>query len=100
MFGGEGNDVLNGNNGIDRLEGGDGSDTFVFWTGGDKDEVLDFEDNVDKIKFNGFDISGVQAALDVAVEAGGHVLFDFGLGDELTVRNTTIALLSDDILVG
>ena len=41
----------------------------------------------------------VNAALAVAFELGGNVIFDLGNGDSATINGITEAQLSDDILV-
>lgn len=98
LKGGKGNDTLNGQAGNDKLLGGQGADKFIFALNGDKDVIRDFEDNVDAIKITGF--GTLSEVLAVATDdLNGNVVFDFGSGDVLTVLNTTVAMISDDILV-
>lgn len=96
LKGGRGNDVLNGQNGNDKLIGNQGADRFVFSKNGDKDIIRDFENDVDMIKITG--LGTVEQILDKATEISGNVVFDFGNGDMLTVLNTTIIEVSDDLL--
>jgi Ca2+-binding RTX toxin-like protein len=64
VIGSSGNDAITGNNAVNRLTGGGGSDTFSFWTvsqspTGAADTILDFLHGTDKIGLNGIDsISG------------------------------------------
>ena len=95
--GGNGKDTLNGQAGDDTLRGNGGADRFIFAKGGDKDRIVDFQDDVDTIKFTGH--GSKAAVMAAASEIGGDVVFDFGRGDVLTVLNITIDALSDDILV-
>lgn len=92
-----GRDKLNGGQGDDLLYGGAGKDKFVFGLGYDNDQILDFQDGLDRIKFN--DLGTVEDVLGHATQDGDNVVFDFGDGDSLTVWNTTIAAVSDDIFV-
>jgi serralysin len=98
LKGGKGNDTLNGQAGNDKLFGNQGADKFVFALNGNKDVIRDFEDNVDSIKITGF--GTLTEVLTVAADdTNGNVVFDFGNGDILTVLNTSVALISDDVLV-
>lgn len=108
MFGDSGNDVLWGNAGADRLRGGtgndtlyggSGADTFIFGKGFDRDVIADFENNVDTIAMsNG--VRNFSQARSYAEQVGKDVIFDFGGGDVLTVKNITIAALADDMVFG
>lgn len=55
MFGSEGNDLFNGGDGNDTALMGDGDDTFV-WNPGDDNDVIEGQDGVDKMVFNGANI--------------------------------------------
>jgi Ca2+-binding RTX toxin-like protein len=99
LDGGSGKDLLDGGHGNDRLYGGAGLDTFHFDKTDDVDIIFDFEDNLDTIEFFGFGFVDVTAALANATVVGADVVFDFGAGDMVTVKNTTIAALADDIVV-
>ncbi|MBK4215708.1 hypothetical protein JJJ17_07210 [Paracoccus caeni] len=99
LFGNQGNDMLRGGTGNDTLSGGGGADTFVFTKGFDRDVITDFEDNVDTIALsNG--IRNFGQARTHAEQVGKDVVFDFGGGDILTVKNITIAALADDMTFG
>lgn len=96
---GAGNDVLIGGLGNDTMTGGPGADTFIYRKDFDQDTVMDFQDGVDKIRV--LDFAGVNnftQASTYASQSGAHVVFDFGGGDTLTVRNTTLAALADDMI--
>ncbi len=101
LFGAAGNDWLNGRAGNDVLFGNAGADTFHYEQGNDEDRVNDFQDDVDTLEIDAAlaggatDGAGLLAAF--ASQDGADVVFDFGAGDTLTVRNTTVAALEDDI---
>ena len=98
LRGGEGNDTLKGDSGNDSLEGGVGADTFVFQKKFNRDVILDFENNIDTISVSGFGITTWAKAKTFATQVDGDVVFDFGSGDILTVRNITISALSNDMV--
>lgn len=98
LAGGAGNDGIRGRAGADQLYGGAGADRFVFAAGDDQDRVCDFQDDVDTIYFSGFTgVTTAAKALARADQIGAHVVFDFGAEGTLTVLNTTIAALGNDI---
>lgn len=97
LRGGKGRDEVDGGNGNDILIGGGGKDTFVFAAGGGDDVVRDFKDDFDTLKFVGL---GTQAqVLAAAADVGSDVVFTFAGGHTLTVENTTVAEVTDDIQV-
>ena len=96
LKGGAHRDRLNGQAGDDTLTGGGGPDRFVFAEGGGHDTITDFTDGVDAIRFAGF--GEVPSILQRAVQVGEDVLFEFDGGDTLTVLNTTLGALADDII--
>lgn len=107
LYGMGGNDLLSGAAGADWLIGGIGNDTlqgglggdhFVFGRGFARDFVADFQDNLDTIRLQGFaGVTNFAQARSHATQQGQDVVFDFGGGDVLTVRNTTIGALADDL---
>ena len=98
LSGSGGGDRLHGRAGNDQLFGGAGADRFIFARGDDLDRVRDFENDVDTIYVSGFaGVTTVAQALARADQVGANVVFDFGAGDKLTVVNTTIAALGNDI---
>lgn len=100
LWGGAGADLLRGRAGNDQLYGGAGADRFIFATGDDLDILRDFQNNGDTICLSGLTgITSVAKALARADQVGAHVVFDFGAGDRLTVLNTTMAALRDDISI-
>jgi serralysin len=97
LYGDDGDDDLDGGDGNDLLKGGAGEDTFVFRAGYDADIIVDFENNVDTLVFTDLgNLSEIQAA---ASQVGSDVVFDFGDGDVLTVRDTMIDAIIDDISI-
>ncbi|MEL7099750.1 MAG: calcium-binding protein [Pseudomonadota bacterium] len=126
MLGGSGNDTLNGKAGDDRLVGNAGDDTIIggfgldtivggdsdrMTGGGDADRfiltdtnggasrITDFADDVDTLVLRLFGFADAAALEDAATDtAAGHLVFDLGDGQTLTVLNTTFAALSDDII--
>ncbi|MFS4438190.1 hypothetical protein ACMA5I_08245 [Paracoccaceae bacterium GXU_MW_L88] len=98
LSGNYGHDTLSGQAGNDRLAGGHGADTFVFAHGYDRDVILDFADDVDTLRLANFGVDNFSEAQDYATESRGDVIFDFGGGDMLTVRDMTIGELADDMV--
>jgi Ca2+-binding RTX toxin-like protein len=96
LTGGNGKDTLIGSTGNDKLIGGADADLFVFAKGYDKDNIADFQDNIDTLEING--LGSVSDILGHAEQVGTMVIFKFGDGDWLRVWNITIADLSDDII--
>lgn len=105
VLGGDGADVLNGGDGVDTVRGeagtdtvsgGAGSDSFVFVMGDGADTFLDFRNNIDTLRL-GSGLSGTWEELKThATQSGANVVLDFG-SDSITIRNITIAQLSDDV---
>lgn len=105
LVGGNGNDTLKGGLHKDRLKGQDGDDTlfgqggrdkFIFAAGNDNDTIADFTDDLDVIKFR--NLGDADAVMAAATQVGDDVVFDFGGGDTLTVLDTVVSVLSDDII--
>ncbi len=100
LWGMAGDDSLTGRAGNDLFYGGDGADSFVFALGDKSDRVMDFENDSDTLAFQGFaGVTTATEALAFASQSGQHVIFTFGAGDVLTVLRTTLAALSDDIVI-
>ncbi|MBK4216839.1 M10 family metallopeptidase C-terminal domain-containing protein [Paracoccus caeni] len=95
-----GRDLLNGGFGNDRLTGGGDADTFLFRKNFDRDVITDFEIGIDVIQMQGVGVNSFAQARDRAVQSGADVIFDFGGGDVLTVRNVVLAALEDDMIFG
>jgi len=93
-----GNDVLDGAAGNDTLNGGAGTDSFVFRRGYDQDTIMDFQDNADTVRLLTLGVTTFAQASTYATQVGANVVFDFGGGDMLTIRNITINALADDII--
>ena len=100
LWGQDGDDHLQGRAGKDQLFGGAGADRFIFAKGDDQDRVRDFAENVDTLYLSGFaGVTNAADALALADQVGDNVVFGFGAGDKLTVLNTTLAALGDDIAI-
>jgi Ca2+-binding RTX toxin-like protein len=99
LTGNAGANIINGRGGNDQLIGAGGADRFMFETTGDADEIGDFEDDIDVLDLTDFGFSTVGAALALMTETGPDVVFAFAAGTQVIIRNTTIANMSDDILV-
>jgi len=97
LRGGKHKDTLHGQIGDDTLYGGGGADTFIYRVNGGKDTVVDFKDDIDTLRFS--KLGDVATVIATATEVGTDVVFDFGGGDILTVLDTTVNALSDDIIV-
>lgn len=100
LYGGAGADFVSGGFGNDTLWGRTGADTFGFGPGFGADRVADFQDNVDTIRLgDGFGFATVDDALAFARNTAGGVVFTFAADAVLTVAGTTVAALSDDLVV-
>lgn len=106
LRGGNGDDKLVGNRGWDRLHGqggddllvgGRGRDTFIFKNQGGNDTVRDFSVADDRLKILSYGTS--RQLLEQATDTADGVLFDFGDGNSLLLRDVTLAVLSDDFLI-
>ncbi|MEJ6398390.1 beta strand repeat-containing protein [Yoonia sp. 208BN28-4] len=98
LVGGDGEDFFDGGAGNDRLFGEGGADTFQFDAGEDHDYVMDFENNIDTVEFDGFSyLTNAASALTYATQEGNDVVFDFGADGMLTVFGTTTGQLANDI---
>ncbi len=103
IMGGNGQDTIIGGAGNDTLSGGADIDTFVFGPGSGNDVVTDFLENYihggsyyDKIDVHAY----TNGAIDTSVmsQSGSDVVFDFGDGNVITLTNTTIAGVSNQIV--
>lgn len=97
LFGGNGTQKLKGGRGDDKLFGGSGRDTFHFDKGKDKDVIRDFQNNADRIELDGFASNFNYRS--VATQVGDDVVLDFGSGDRLTIENATIGELANDLYI-
>lgn len=101
IVGGSGRDVLTGGTGNDRLFGGSGVDTFVFRKGDDKDLIVDYNPDHDRL----FIAKGLldrdmdDFAQDHMRQTKSGVVIDFGDGDQITLlgKKLTVAEVVDDI---
>ena len=88
MKGYAGNDTLNGGTGNDTLYGGLGGDLFVFDTGSGADVIADFSAvQGDTINVHAYTLGVANTAL--VHQVGADTTIDFGLGNVITVQNTT-----------
>ncbi|MBN9022953.1 MAG: hypothetical protein J0H08_12845, partial [Rhizobiales bacterium] len=93
LDGGRGNDKLYAKGGDDLLFGGKGKDTFYFKKGYDSVEIADFSKG-DKIDIAMKGVNTYKTLKGMMVESDGDVVIDFGKGDVLTLRDTTVDSLS------
>ncbi|MCI5043363.1 MAG: pre-peptidase C-terminal domain-containing protein [Aquisalinus sp.] len=93
-----GDDILSGGSGVDILLGKGGNDVFIFAADHDETTIMDFIDGEDMIDLSDFGFASLAAATALMSEAAGNVIFSLN-GDTLTINNTTIAALQDDILI-
>jgi serralysin len=98
LIGGLADDTLDGGSGNDTLDGGAGEDTFVFRAGHDADIITDFETGIDTLDLTSFGFDSAAEALGLAFDTAEGVVFDFGNGDVLTLRDVTKSQLGDDLL--
>ena len=99
LIGARGADVLIGGAGRDVLHGQRGADRFVFRKGCDVEIIADFQNNRDTIDLRSMGFDTVRQALREADRTGDNVVFDFGDGDRLVIRDVTLAQLENDLLV-
>ncbi len=93
IFGARGDDIIVGGTGDDKLGGGLGADEFWFSSNdGDNDDVIfHFEDDIDTIRFkNGLEITG-------AFQDGDNAVIETSTGGTITIKDTTLLELADDI---
>lgn len=83
--------------GIGYLYGGSGADTFHFDRTEDRDVIKDFQNNADRIEFDGFS-SGFDP-FDYASQVGGDVVFDLPGSDRLIVEDILLGQLGNDVFV-
>lgn len=98
LVGNRGDNILSGRTGNDVLVGGAGEDSFLFLKTFDEDTISDFQDNIDTIRLPKLGIASFAEARRLATQDGTDVEFDFGNGDVLTIRNTTIDALANDVV--
>jgi serralysin len=103
LYGDEGRDRLDGGMGRDLLTGGVGRDAFVFNSG--RDVIAAFQNNADTLVLDaalwgGRHLSARQLVDRFACVRGDDVLFDFGQGSVLRIKDVPNAdNLVDDVLV-
>ena len=100
LNGGVGNDLVNGGAGNDRLSGYWGADNFQFGAGYGQDVVTDFANDIDTLLIDdNLGVASVADVLALATQVGRNVVIEFSETNILTVNNTRIALLADDISI-
>ncbi len=110
LFGDSGDDIMSGGVGRDKLTGGTGADIFVFNEGDGADTVMDFNTAEDQIDLTSYLLPYYGGEFppfldgefflsipyeEYVSEVNGNVVFDFGSGDTLTLKNTSLADLSE-----
>lgn len=96
LVGNEGDDVLNGRGGDDLLEGGGGADVFIFEDRFGRDVVEDFQADLDDLDLTGLGLGGFEEALSSANQVGDDVVFDFSGHEQITLRDLSIDLLTEE----
>jgi Ca2+-binding RTX toxin-like protein len=99
LRGNAGNDTLIGGQGNDALYGGTGSDTFVFAPESGLDIIYDFNAAEDKLDLRGYSIDTSTEFALVAANSGANVLVNFGGGNTVTILNTQLNQINDDVIV-
>ncbi len=99
LDGGLNNDFLDGGLGDDTLTGGSEADTFYYGKLYGADVITDFQNNVDKIDLSAFGFASVSDAMALASQVNADVVFSFGGGHTLTVKNVQLAWLPNDIII-
>ncbi|MDZ4842822.1 MAG: ExeM/NucH family extracellular endonuclease [Hyphomicrobium aestuarii] len=97
IFGNAGDNTLNGGAGNDVLHGRGGADLFVFGDAWGADRIADFQNDVDTLDFS--TVTGLEAYSGLVItQSGANAVISFG-GNTVTVVNTNIADLTDDVIV-
>ncbi len=96
LVGGNGRDTIYGEAGDDTITGGAQDDRFIYAAGGGVDAITDFTSgaaSAEVILITGFGaaVDTFAEALSFATEIGADVVFDFGGGDGLLLKNVTLA---------
>ncbi|GHC44322.1 calcium-binding protein [Neogemmobacter tilapiae] len=118
LFGGGGNDILKGGAGndtingggdggsfpnIDQLFGGAGADRFIFGLGGGRDDIMDFQDNVDTIYISKTYFATKAELMQNVSSSGGDCAIDLsGNGDDsprIVIYNIDKSQLANDIVL-
>ncbi|MBY8977069.1 calcium-binding protein [Rhodobacteraceae bacterium NNCM2] len=92
LIGGLGDDTIS-------LAGGAGPDVAIIRSGEGNDTITGFVDNSDTLDLTDFNFASKAAALTLAEETGGNVLFTFDDGGTLLVTGITEAELNSDLLI-
>lgn len=100
LYGGDGNDALTGGQGLDYLIGGLGNDSFIFshadFQSGITDNVMDFHE-VAASDFDRLNLQGIASNYSFANVGADVRITDLATGGMISVRNFTVAQLSDQI---
>jgi serralysin len=113
IYGGRGNDRISGGGGVDllvgergndRLAGGSGADIFEFRRGFGRDQITDWQNDIDSLRLDDALWGGGKTVLQVlksfgSIAAGAAVL-TFGDNAVLTIHGVTkLGSLADDIIL-
>ncbi|CUH81107.1 Hemolysin IA [Tritonibacter multivorans] len=93
LKGGQGQDVLDGGTGRDILKGGRDADVFVFQEGYGRDTVLGFQAGEDYLALSIDGVDDFDTLLEFGRERGNEVRFNFGDGDVLVLKHTSLDAL-------
>lgn len=85
LFGSYGDDLIFGGAGFDEIRGSHGADTFVFNAGSDRDFIIDFNADHDRINIDPTLIEAGKTVWDYAYEDGGSTIFEFATGDSIVL---------------
>ncbi len=103
LYGGSGNDVLIGSIGNDRLTGDAGNDQFRFFEDSAVDQVLDFEDDIDKLQISSaYGYADAAAVVATATVAGDDMTLHLTADDTITLVDFGTdpnALLNDIVII-
>lgn len=102
--GGDGNDSISGGIGRDTLTGGAGADLFIFGPGFGKDQISDWQDNLDSLQLDdaiwGGGLTAAQVVSSFAAVSAGAVVFAFSPGNTITLAGfANLGALADDIVI-
>lgn len=106
LHGGAGSDTIRGGGAADTIDGGQGDDLligdwgrdhFIFVPGGGNDTLRDFEDGRDIINLTAYGFGSLTEIANRADVVTGDVILSLGGGDSLTVENTLLSEIIDEL---
>ena len=99
ILGGEGNDFIRGETGDDSIDGGAGADTFMFGASHGNDTITDLEDGTDIIDLSALDGITQFNDLTIADDGNGNVVITTSTGNTITLTGISSTDLDEEDFV-